>query len=137
MLLQRLPASLRSLLGEVDHGDPRALAACADRLWSVHSSQHGTIAAATASEERLVAAVSSAAATKGKSSHRGKGRGASRAPCGTTAASTVTSAASTLSTRAQLPAPSDLARSSTGLCFYHWTFGEKARSCNAPCTWGN
>jgi hypothetical protein len=137
MFLQRLPASLRSLLGEVDHGDPRALAARADRLWSVHSSQHGTVAAATASGENLVAAVSSAASGRGKSGHRGKGRGASRPPRGTTAASNGTSAASTLSTRAQSPAPSDLARSSTGLCFYHWSFGEKARSCNAPCTWGN
>jgi hypothetical protein len=33
--------------------------------------------------------------------------------------------------------PVDLARLQSGLCFYHWTFGEKATKCAAPCTWGN
>lgn len=32
-------------------------------------------------------------------------------------------------------APSAVAREATGLCFYHWSFGEKAHSCQAPCSW--
>ena len=32
-------------------------------------------------------------------------------------------------------APSTVAREATGLCFYHWSFGEKAHSCQAPCSW--
>ena len=28
-----------------------------------------------------------------------------------------------------------LARQSVGLCYYNWTFGDKAHSCESPCTW--
>ena len=33
------------------------------------------------------------------------------------------------------PSPSTLMRQSSGLCFYHWAHGERAHSCQAPCTW--
>ena len=33
------------------------------------------------------------------------------------------------------PSPATMARESTGLCFYHWSFGEKAHTCQAPCAW--
>jgi len=45
MFLQRLPSSLRTLLGEVEQGYPRTLAARADCLWACHSKQHQQIAA--------------------------------------------------------------------------------------------
>jgi hypothetical protein len=41
---QRLPAALRTQLGEVEHGDPRALAARADWLWTMHSLGSSTVA---------------------------------------------------------------------------------------------
>jgi hypothetical protein len=25
----------------------------------------------------------------------------------------------------------------SGLCFFHWTFSDKATKCVDPCTWGN
>jgi hypothetical protein len=30
-----------------------------------------------------------------------------------------------------------LARMSTGLCHFHWAYGERAQKCEAPCNWGN
>ncbi len=39
LFLQRLPQTLRTLLGEQECGDIRALAALADRLWASHKSQ--------------------------------------------------------------------------------------------------
>jgi len=41
LFMQRLPQTLRTQLGEVQHGDPRALAVRADHLWSVHSTRPG------------------------------------------------------------------------------------------------
>ena len=32
-------------------------------------------------------------------------------------------------------APATLARDSVGLCFYHWSFGDQANNCTAPCSW--
>jgi hypothetical protein len=34
-------------------------------------------------------------------------------------------------------APGTLARFSTGLCHFHWTYGDKANRCETPCSWGN
>ena len=31
--------------------------------------------------------------------------------------------------------PSDIARMGSDLCFFHWSWGEKARNCVAPCRW--
>jgi hypothetical protein len=39
LFLQRLPQTLRTLLGEQECGDIRALAALADRLWASHKPQ--------------------------------------------------------------------------------------------------
>jgi hypothetical protein len=51
MFLQRLPQSLRTLLGEVEHGDTRALAARADRLWACHGKQQQQEIAVVETEE--------------------------------------------------------------------------------------
>ena len=32
-------------------------------------------------------------------------------------------------------APVALAKDPTGLCFYHWNFGDKANNCTDPCSW--
>ncbi len=39
LFLQRLPQTLRTLLGEQEYGDIRSLAALADRLWASHKPQ--------------------------------------------------------------------------------------------------
>jgi hypothetical protein len=39
MFLQRLPVTLRTLLGEQEPGDIKSLAARADRLWATHRPQ--------------------------------------------------------------------------------------------------
>lgn len=131
MFLQRLPTSLRSLLGEVEHGDPRGLAARADRLWAIHSNQASTIA--NVEDDPAIAAVAS--------THRGGAgpqRGRGKAPPQKQAKGTKTGTpAGNGSSRAKSPSPMDLAQASAGLCYFHWSFGEKARSCRAPCTWGN
>lgn len=130
--MQRLPQALRTQLGEVQPGDPRALAMRADRLWSVHGASSNTIAAAVeppADPTAAVAAVKTAPSrgkNKGGYSRGGqqRGRGASRTPAA-------------VGGQAADPTPSDLARASSGLCFFHWSYAEKATKCQPPCTWGN
>jgi hypothetical protein len=124
---QRLPQSLRTQLSEVQPGDPRALAERADTLWVAHSSG-GSVSAVEVSEEPaavVAAATSSYRGRGGRGVQRGasRGRGGARAPAAPTAAAD--------------PTPSDLARLSSGLCFFHWTWAEKAKKCAPPCTWGN
>jgi hypothetical protein len=65
----------------------------------------------------------------GKFRGRGGGRGGQQAWAAKAVASGGTTAAD--------PTPSDLARMSTGLCFFHWAFADKANKCVPPCTWGN
>lgn len=119
MFLQRLPSSLRTLLGEVEHGDPRALAARADRLWACHSKQHQTVAAVQeqAEEAEPVAAVrqgfQAAKKQAGKQKPPVKSGGGGKSAV----------------------APTDLARASSGLCWAHWRFGDKANVCKSPCSW--
>jgi hypothetical protein len=55
MFLQRLLQSLRTLLGEVECGDPRVLAAGADRLWASYGKQQQEIAFVEAEREGMAA----------------------------------------------------------------------------------
>ena len=32
-------------------------------------------------------------------------------------------------------APATLARDSAGLCYYHWSYGDRTNNCSAPCSW--
>jgi hypothetical protein len=127
LFLQRLPRELRVLLDEDDTLTPRQLAAKADKLWVKHSHQHGTVTAAVAEEDHPVAAVhpgrSRGGATRGRGQRVQRGRGGRR-PAAASAAS-------------EPDTPSRVARSATGLCFYHWTYGEQAHKCESPCSWGN
>jgi len=118
LFLQRLPAEMRVLLAHDDHSDLRQLAAKADQLQAYQRRQaHETVAVAAETEES-VAAVKK---TGGKGGRKGvrpppppdrKKQGPPRQP-----------------------APADIAAQAAGLCFYHWTFGERARDCRPPCKW--
>jgi hypothetical protein len=113
-LTQRLPIALRTQLGEVEHGDPRALAARADRLWTMHSPSGSTVAC-------VEPAASAVAAIRGSSrGHGGRGRGGSQRGRGAQRASLAAGAANpgtaaTGGTAAADPAPSALARLSSGI----------------------
>jgi hypothetical protein len=130
LFLERLPAELRIMLGEDDHQDPRPLAEKADKLWALHGAKLGHIAAVdgNAAEPAQVAAVASRGGQRGRGGGRGRG-GFSRGRGGGGASSAAQSAPSTN--------PVDLARLESGLCFFHWSFGDKAQKCSTPCSWGN
>jgi len=125
--LHRLPQELRIMLGEDDHQEVHELAKKADRLWAIHGHrQHGTVAAvATPDSSSAVNAV------RGAPGGGRRGRGGQQRPRGGAAAP----AGAAANSSAPSPSPASLARSSAGLCFYHWQFGDRARSCDAPCSW--
>ena len=137
---QRLPQALRTQLGEVEHGDPRALAARADRLWAVHAPSGSSVAAV----EPVPPSAPAVAAIRGSNRGRGgggRGRGGSQRGRGgfrpTPPPSPNQQTAASGNTPAADPTPSSLARLSSGLCFYHWNFADKATRCEGPCSWGN
>jgi hypothetical protein len=67
--------ALRTQLGEVQPGDPRALAVRADRLWSVHATNGHTAAAVDGSEESSTTVAAIRGGTKGRGGRGGKQRG--------------------------------------------------------------
>ena len=109
------------MLGEDDHQEVHQLAVKADKLWAIHGHRlHGSVAA--------VAPSADVNAVRGSFNKRGGyQRGARRGR----PAPAVQPAAASSST----PSPAALARSSAGLCYYHWQFGEKASKCDPPCSW--
>jgi hypothetical protein len=133
--MQILSQAHRTQLGEVQPGDPRALAARADKLWSVHSTAKSGIVAAAEPEE---AAPASVAAIRG--STRGRG-GRSHGRGGARGGQRLQPAAATTHTTSGVPAadptPSDLARASSGLCHFYWVYADKAGKSVAPCSWEN
>jgi hypothetical protein len=71
--MQRLPQTLRTQLGEVQHGDPRALAVRVDRLWFVHFTKAGSVAFTDGQEETSPTSIS---VVRGSGTGRGgQGRG--------------------------------------------------------------
>jgi hypothetical protein len=133
--MQRLPQALRTQLGEVQPGNPRALAARADKLWSVHSTvKGGTLAAAEAEETTPASITAVRGGTRGcgdNSRGRGGPRGRQRMQPASAAAPTASGVP------AADPTPSDLARASSGLCHFHWVYADKAGRCVVPCSCGN
>jgi hypothetical protein len=131
LFMQRLPKELRIVLGEVDdHEDVRAMAIKADKLWSLHNhQQHGVVASVDPSSSATlppatIAAVKSGPPARGGRSggQRGKGRGRGGVrPAATTPSTTVT--------------PDSMARASSGLCYFHWRFGDGATRCEGVCSW--
>jgi hypothetical protein len=134
--LHRLPREIRVLLSDVDHADRRALAVKADQLWA-HNSRYSHDAAvaavATEPEPAAVAAVSSngrqrGGARRGGRFNGGRGRngGQRGGGSGGNGAGGVPAAPVT---------PSDQARVGSDLCHFHWSFGDRAHKCVAPCNW--
>jgi hypothetical protein len=134
LFTQRLPQALRTQLGEVEPGDPRALAARADKLWAVHAP---TASAVSSSETAEAGGGACAAIRGGGKGYRGRG-GQQRGRGG--AKSTTAPAASSAAPAAAAPKDPTLsafARFASGLCFFHWNFADRATKCSLPCSWGN
>jgi hypothetical protein len=131
LFLQRLPKELRSHLNDSEQ-DPVKLAAKADRKWALHShEQHGSVnAVAEEIEDTPIAAIQPARGKgRGGRGQRSRGRGGSgRGGRGGTASTFPVPTADS---------PLHLAKASSGLCEYHWHYGDKARNCDQPCSWGN
>jgi hypothetical protein len=129
LFIQRLPKILRMQLGDDLDLDLRDISERADRLWSIHahdmaSSVAAVSAAAPADEEcdqagEPVAAV--APFHKKKQQYQQAGRRGNGAKGGNAA----TPAAVT----------GNAERKASGLCRFHWKYGEEARICTKPCTW--
>jgi hypothetical protein len=142
LFMQRLPKELRVMLTEEDHKEPRDLATKADQHWAMLSHQsHGMVAALslTDSKDSSINAVQHAGRGRYQ---RGRGRGGAGRGRGCGGAQQqqqqLQQQDGQASNAALHPtAPGTLARFSTGLCHFHWTFGDQARKCEVPCSWGN
>jgi hypothetical protein len=129
LFLQRLPREIRVLLSEVDHKDPKALAAQADRHWGLHE----TLAAIMplvgmeqlcgAPEEAINAVRTDRGGRGGRGGRGRRGRGGGGG-----------------AGLPRQPVESDASmapRLASGLCLKHWRYGDQAHSCTAPCTSGS
>ncbi len=139
LFTQRLPQALRTQLGEVEPGDPRALAARADKLWAVHAPTASAVAAVSSAEAAEVGGGACAAIRGGGKGFRGRGgqqrgRGGAKS---TTAPAAPGAAPAAAAVATKDPTPSALARLASGLCFYHWNFADRSTKCSPPCSWGN
>jgi len=123
LYLQRLPRELRVLLADDNHKDLRALADKADRLHALHTKQAHDCAAVE-SDPDLVAAIGGKRDGKKKQKTGGKSSAAGQQQQQQSGGKKQAS-----------NTPKGLARKASGLCFYHWTFGEVATRCESPCTW--
>jgi hypothetical protein len=137
LFLQRLPVTLRTLLGEQEPGDIRSLAARADRLWATHRPQsHDLVANVDVAEEQpaQIAAVQKKEPFKKKKFAGKKFGGRPSAAVGGHAASSSSSGSGSGSGPGGVT-HSEQARVGSGLCYFHWTHGVKANKCVAPCSW--
>jgi len=129
LFIQRLPKILRMQLGDDLDLDLRDISERADRLWSIHahdmaSSVAAVSAAAPADEEcdqagEPVAAV--APFHKKKQQYQQAGRRGNGAKGGNAAAPAAITG--------------NAERKASGLCRFHWKYGEEARICTKPCSW--
>ncbi len=119
LFLQRLPQTLRMMLGEQECGDIRALAALADRLWASHKPQPHKVMAVQepvggGSSEPQVAAVQPKKKQFKKKTGNSGGGGISSGNGG-------------------FLSNAEQARFGSGLCFNHLVWGAKAKNCVKPC----
>jgi transcriptional regulator with AAA-type ATPase domain len=130
MFLQRLPVTLRTLLGEQEPGDIRSLAARADRLWATHRPQGHDLVAQVGAAEEQPAQVAAVQKKKPWSQPAGK------KPWGRQQAAGGQAAVASGPRPARIT-HSEQARVGSGLCSAHWTYGARAHShkCVAPCSW--
>jgi hypothetical protein len=134
---------VRTQLGEVEPGKPRALADRADKLWAVHAQTVSAVAAVSFSETMETSGGACAAIRGGGKGYCGRGgqqrgRGGAR-HTGSSATNGAAPAAATTTAAAapKEPTPSALARFASGFCFFHWSFADRATKCSLPCSWGN
>ncbi len=117
LFLQRLPQTLRTLLGEQECSDIRSLAALADRLWASHKPQPHEVMAVQepvggGSSEPQVAAVQPKKKQFKKTGGNGGGGGSSG--------------------NGGVLSHAEQARVGSGLCFNHFVWGAKAKNCVKP-----
>ncbi len=132
MFVQRLPKDLRLMLGNVEAGDPRSVAARADRLWACHAKNQSDNVVSAVGEDKeeydLEAAVHNKntqkkGGWKNKKFQKTDRQQQQRQDGG--------------KQQQERNAPMDLAIAASGLCRDHWFQGEKARHCAAgmTCSW--
>lgn len=135
LFLRRLPCQVRAQLTEDSHEDLHALAQKADRVAAFLARQAGNQQSVHAVhlepgeelQELTVSAVGSKLRNQKFRPNKQKRFNQQQPPPSQQPAA---------GGQAQVfDAPSDMARLSTGLCHYHFTYGSRARSCRAPCTW--
>ena len=144
LFLCRLPAELCIIIiGEDDHQDVRNLVAKADNMWALHGQKSSLVASLDQPEEdsAVIAAVGATRGRSGCGNRSNRSQQSSRAhqpqpgnqlsyqqPRQPLQATGGASAATPMS-------PSDLAMMGSDLCFFHWSWGDKARNCVSPCGW--
>ncbi len=119
LFLQRLPQTLRTLLGEQECGDIRVLAALAERLWVSHKPQpHEVMAVQELASEQQVAAVQPQKKTFKKKTGGGSSTGNSAS-----------------SGNGGVLSNAEQARVGSGLCLKHFCNRATARGSTKPCNW--
>jgi hypothetical protein len=119
------------MLGDDPDHDARALAAKADKLWAYHSHQQPVSVAAVAAgssdedEPPAVAVIRGSAAKGRQRPHQSSSSGSGGGGGGKHKSAPGKGG----------PYPAALARNSSGLCIFHWRFGDKAHNCVTPCSW--
>jgi len=137
MFLQRLPKDLRLMLGDVEAGDPRAVAAKADRLWACHSKQQLENVVAVVAEDQKEEEECTVAAIGGKKQQQTKQHGQWQKQKKKGQKQHQRQDGRADGNRAAKDAPMDVAIAASGLCRAHWFQGESARGCTngMSCTW--
>ncbi len=106
------------------------MAAKADKLWSLHNhQQHGVVASVDPGSPSSQPPATIAAVKPGPPARGGRSGGKGRGGAGSApkpAAATTPSAVVT---------PDSMARASSGLCYFHWRFGDGATRCEGVCSW--
>ena len=126
MFMRALPAELRIMLGEDDHQDSRALAEKADRLWALHGpKQHLLANVSEPAEPSPVAAVQQRGKVMKQKFKRASHQSVPQHQVAQAGGQQATPSV----------APSQMARMGSGLCHFHWCYGDKAKRCEAPCNW--
>jgi hypothetical protein len=131
MFLHRLPRELRVLVAHEDHTDLRQLASIVDHKKSYSTQQPHEAGVATVAAEGSVAAV----AGQNKPWQKKKKPAAASSPSSSLPSPLVPTAAPP-PVKKGASKPKDLAQLSSGLCYYHWNFGDKATLCKGGnCSW--
>jgi hypothetical protein len=137
LFLQRLPTEIRIILAEDRDSTLAALAARADQLWAHSTRQPHDAAVNAVLEEENHDTIAAISHPHSRGGGRGRGRGGQSRPFrgrgggGAPPASTAAAAPADGNPNA----PAKLARQTSGLCRFHWQFGDKAYSCRSPCSW--